>query len=531
MNSGLKKLKEKRFKDINTRLSKIRREDVRTFLLKYGYFPESQFLPSDFFSTTSLVEKAALKKLKKLSYDKAKEGKPTFLFFPRSKYAIRALGVPPIEGFVHLSNFISDFWDEIKKHLQLNQGDLIIPYSYPLFFENKKRSDVSISNHKVLSELDIPVAVSHFNYCIFLDIKSFYPSTYTHTLAWCLDSRTRERPERNNKHNFANKFDSLTRKLYNGRTKGILIGPYTSDLASEILLRTIDKEISEKISNKKIETIGFRFKDDYVLFFNRLEDADFTRKCIQQILNDYHLEVNDNKTRVVHTDEFEDKKVWKVEVEKLKNEINEVYQSVNKDGLLVVPEKRIRFWLKKTQSLYELHDDEYIIKTILGNLVKEKVKSISIKKTTTSSCPHQIALEEVYISIFSYISYLCKKAPSSWPLFMVFICFCLKNNPNKEVVSSVKIFLFDFIKSYAKSGDSFSLIWTLYCLWRCNIDLTEQLKRLIRKEYEENWLVMAFLSKKTSAHKMKVDLVNRNRRNAKPLFEVVSVFGYGSKNK
>lgn len=43
MNYGLKKLKGKRFKDINDRLNKIRKEDVRTFLLKYGYFPESQF--------------------------------------------------------------------------------------------------------------------------------------------------------------------------------------------------------------------------------------------------------------------------------------------------------------------------------------------------------------------------------------------------------------------------------------------------------------------------------------------------------
>ena len=85
-----------------------------------------------------------------------------------------------------------------------------------------------------------------------------------------------------------------------------------------------------------------------------------------------------------------------------------------------------------------------------------------------------------------------------------------------------------------KSDDSFSLIWTLYCLWRCNINLTKQLKQLIRREYEENWLVMSFLSKNASEFSVgniKVSLVNRDRRAVKPLSEVVSVFGYESKSK
>jgi len=535
MNSSLKKLKRRRFNEINNRLKKINAEDVRSFLLKSGYFPESQFLPNDFFTTKKLVEKDVLKKIKELKHENSDEGTPSFLFFPKSKYAIRALGVPPIENYLHLSNFIADNWKKISTHLRLGDNDLIIPYSYPLFFKGKKRSDIGINNYKLYSELDIPRAVNLFNYGILLDIKNFYPSVYTHTLAWCLDSKTKEKKERCNFENWANKFDSLTRKLYKSRTKGLLIGPCTSDLASEILLRTIDRDISRKILNRKNNIIGFRFKDDYVLFSDTVEDADFIIKEIQHIFNEYHLEANENKTRIIHTDSFEDKKTWKVEVEILKNEINEVYEMVNEDGLLKIPEKKIRLWMKKIQNLYQIYNDEYIIKTILGNLIREGVNSISITKNTTTSCPHTVALADVYISIFSYLSCLCKKVPSSWPLFLIFICLCLEGSANEAIERAIRTFIHNLAESFTKSGDSVSLIWALYVFWRCKIDIDSNLKKKIKNKYsEDNWLIMSFIDSNAGVFSIsggtRLELVNKKYEDLQPLFKVVSIFGYGSKN-
>lgn len=532
MNSDFKKLKGKRFKEINDRLSKINAEKVRSFLLSSGYFPESQFLPNDFFTSKILTEVKNLKKIKGLDYKTVDEGTPSFIFFPKSKYTIRALGIPPAENYAHLCNFISDNWNKIRAHLVLEENDSIVPYTYPLFFDNKKRSDVSINNYKVYSELDIPRAANQFNYCVFLDIKNFYPSIYTHTLAWCLDPKTQEKEERFNIKNWANKLDSLTSKLYQSRTKGLLIGPHTSDLESEILLRTIDRNLSDRTRSKNVEMAGFRFKDDYVLFSNTIESADIIRKEMQQLLNDYHLEVNENKTRIVHADSFEDKKVWKVEVERIKDEINEVYKTVDGNGHLKISEKHVRFWLKKTQSLYDTYGDEYIIKTILGGLIKEKVISVSITKTASYSYPHNISLEEVYISIFSYISSMCKKVPSAWPLFMIFVCLCFQGSTNPKIRASIKVFLSDFIKSFIKSNDSFPLIWTLYVLWRCEIKITKTIIKTISDEYKENWLVMAFINSKSGTCSIggsKFDLINKNRKDLKPLFDVISVFGYGSK--
>lgn len=532
MSSISKQLRRSRFKEINSRLRKIEAEDVRSFLLAFGYFPESHFLPGDFFTTEGLATPKNLKKIKKLKPSAREKDIPSFLLFPKSKYVVRALGIPPLKNYIHLSNFIADNWKKFRKHLILKEGDQIIPYSYPLFFEGKKRSDVGINNYKIYSEIDIPRAINEYRYCVFVDIKGFYPNIYTHALAWALDPKTKRKKERNNTQNWANNFDLATRKLYKRRTKGLLIGPYTSDLAAELLLRSIDGTLSKKLSEKKIKILGFRFKDDYALFCNDLDEADTIRKELQYILNEYHLEVNENKTKVIHTDEFENKKTWKVEIEALKEEMTEAYEVVDEKGHIAINEKELRLWLMKTQNLYETHNDEYIIKTFLGKLIKDGVSSISIVKNSTFSYPHNIGLGETYVSIYSIFSSLCKKVPSAWPLFLVFVCMCFKGATKSDIKEATKKFLNEIIKVAVRFDDSFLLIWTLYVLWRCEIKITEVIKKLVKTNYKENWLAMSFIDVnvgKYSLNGLKLEIVNRSRRKLLPLSKVVSVFGYNNR--
>jgi len=332
--------------------------------------------------------------------------------------------------------------------------------------------------------------------------------------------------------NWANKFDYLTRQLYKGRTKGILIGPYTSDLASEIILRTIDKEFSRRMENKKKEFLGFRFKDDYVFFTKTNEEADFIRKEMQFVLNEYHLEINENKTKIIRAGEFEDKKTWKADVERLKAEIEDAYMNIDEKRNLELTEKEIRYWLRKTKSLYKDYEDEYIIKTILGSLIKESVVSISIIKNITKSFPFNINPGEVYISTFSYINQLCRKSPSAWPLFMMFVLFCFNGIKDRKNKAPIKLYLFDLINKFLEFEDPFSLIWTLYTLWRCKINIPRFLKNKIIKKNKENWLIMSLIDSKfgiCSIGGIDYSIINKERQKMSSPASVISVFGYSSK--
>lgn len=538
----MEKSRKKRFKEINDRLKALKSDDVRRFLFKYGFFLENHYLPSDFYHSKVLGDKNVFKKLKKHTNDLSGNDKPTFLFFPKNKYVIKALGVPSLRNHIGLSNFIADNWTKIRNHLILNKDDLIIPYTYPLFYEDKKRSDVGLNNFKVFSEIDFAKASDKYSHCLFLDIKNFYSSIYTHSIAWALDPKTahggkcscrgNERCSSHKRNYWPNQIDEFARKQNRNRTKGILIGPSTSDLLSEILLRAVDRNISKICNEQRKKILGLRFKDDYVIFTNSKEEADSIRKDIQYILNEFHLEVSEHKTEVISIEDFKDKKVWKVTTEKLVEAINIVFKENEKDGKVIIKEKHLRLWIKEMNSLYDAHQDEYIIKTIIGRLIKKNINAIKIKKDLTTTQPYQVGLPETYSSLFATIAQLCKKAPSTWPLFLLFVCLCFEGVKKGPVKTLIKRTLFNYAEMFTKDDETFPLIWTLYAIWRCKLKLSASLYSQIKSKFSDNWLIMSTLDIGSSTQKVggaSYSLTERDLDELLSIFEVMSIFGYSSK--
>ncbi|UKI27162.1 MAG: hypothetical protein L6V91_00270 [Bacilli bacterium] len=56
----------------------------------------------------------------------------------------------------------------------------------------------------------------------------------------------------------------MNRTLNRNETKGIVIGPYTSSLLSEIIISKVDRNIIQKCKEKDISFV--RFCDDYDFF-------------------------------------------------------------------------------------------------------------------------------------------------------------------------------------------------------------------------------------------------------------------------
>jgi hypothetical protein len=87
-------------------------------------------------------------------------------------------------------------------------------------------------------------------------------------------------------------------KSTNKKTKGIPIGPDSSFLMAELIGCHIDVLLERALHKKKLDFIGYRYYDDYNLYFNSELDAQIGLSELKGILNEFELKVNDKKTKI-----------------------------------------------------------------------------------------------------------------------------------------------------------------------------------------------------------------------------------------
>lgn len=87
----------------------------------------------------------------------------------------------------------------------------------------------------------------------------------------------------------------------NQQTMGIPVGPDTSFIAAEIIACHIDELFEKKLKKKKIDFVGFRYYDDYSLYFNSELDAQIALTELKTILSEFELRINDEKTKINRT--------------------------------------------------------------------------------------------------------------------------------------------------------------------------------------------------------------------------------------
>jgi len=152
-----------------------------------------------------------------------------------------------------------------------------------------------------MAENDLVAEAYNYKYILKTDIKNFYPSIYTHSIAWALHTKEliRKKGNRADYTNFLGlKLDRLFQSANDGCTNGIAIGPAISDLISEIILSSVDTASSKIIDSKNIDFIGVRFKDDYRFLCQSKQDANFIIKTLQKQLALFNLTLNESKSQI-----------------------------------------------------------------------------------------------------------------------------------------------------------------------------------------------------------------------------------------
>lgn len=224
------------------------------------------------------------------------------------------------------------------------------PECYPEFYEGEV---VSIKTQKrggqfinsfIEAENNL-LSISHnYKFILKTDIKNFYPSIYTHSIAWVIETKEKCREKIWDMSLLWNRIDQLLQKAHDNCTNGIAIWPILSDFIWEILLNNVDIELSK--NNKKKKFLWIRFKDDYKILTDSEQDAKDILKDLGSILKKYNLHLHEDKTEISNN---LPENLFRPRIIEVDNLYRQYINEIREDQKLIRKEK---IWIKKIKEIY-----------------------------------------------------------------------------------------------------------------------------------------------------------------------------------
>lgn len=264
----------------------------------YGFLPED--LPSCF-SSKLLSENIELF----INQENKNHTAPTSISYFKSETSRRVMCIPNPKSFIEVIVFIKNNWEKIKSLTESENSlsPIVTMSSYnakgwDINSKNLQRKLHSKSNFEDSTKDRINISMG-YKYCLRTDISKFYDTVYTHSIAWAVCGKDRSKKqmllkqnERSHEYNWADTFDKLIRYQKNNETNGIITGPFSSRIFSEIILVAIDNEL---VSRGFVFT---RYVDDYQFYFESNTEAESKIPEISLVLKDYGLNLNEQKTTI-----------------------------------------------------------------------------------------------------------------------------------------------------------------------------------------------------------------------------------------
>jgi len=149
-----------------------------------------------------------------------------------------------------------------------------------------------------MTDEDLVSVAFRYTHIVKADIKNFYPSIYTHSIAWALHGKSKVRKNIHNYKLLGNRLDKLFQNANDGVTNGLPIGPVVSDIAAEIIAAAVDRELTRRLKMGGIQCEAVRFKDDYRILVKSDGDARSVIKALQSSMKEFNLELSDEKTKI-----------------------------------------------------------------------------------------------------------------------------------------------------------------------------------------------------------------------------------------
>lgn len=307
---------------------------IRNSLLNKGFFPE--VLPPCFVSNNLARSFNGL--IKDVINKKHNKRSSSYIRYSGTKHDgnRRYYGaVNPIPYFC-LCDFIDKHWQEIE--LKLQQSKFSIS-NIKLGGEEDDRAILVPPLSEVVSKLSSQI--KHSPYLLKTDIAQFFPSIYTHSIVWAAHGREIAKVEtsRNSQSVYFNSLDWFIQQCQNGQTRGVIVGPDAFRIIAEYLVCDIDNLLQQKVDNLIIG--GVRHVDDYYLGIKSEFDSSVVLSELRDILQNYELQINDSKTKVlpglfpvddVWAQELRSEKVYNSLVEEINYLLDKAFDISNTTG-------------------------------------------------------------------------------------------------------------------------------------------------------------------------------------------------------
>ncbi len=256
-------------------------------LLRNEYFPEE--LPPCFQSDSFADNHEQIRSLIK-SINSSPADPLTFSGYKNTN-SRRKFSIPNPLQYAKAADVIVSNSTEIFKTLKKANHSLTVPLAYaPAKNECYRKAVKKISESKAKIEKMYPN-----NLCeIRLDIQSFFDSVYTHSIAWAMHTKCTAKKHKKDKTLVGNLIDTCLQNLNSGQTNGIVIGNSISRIVSEIILSSVDLEISNQLPGIKY----VRYVDDYYIFIKDASQINEVLSVFRQELAKYELRLNENKLQI-----------------------------------------------------------------------------------------------------------------------------------------------------------------------------------------------------------------------------------------
>ncbi len=352
----------------------------------------------------------------------------------RNTNSIRHLAIPNPFAYYNVCKYLVSYRNEICRHFEETTKNQKIKRSLihiqklkgkkSLFEMSKSYEDKDKFLEKEITKLPIKK-----RFKVEADISNCFPSIYSHVLAWALVGKSEAKKHKGDTTLWYNKLDAYCRHMKYGETNGLLIGPHTSNLLSEIVLSCIDNQLSSKYDY-------YRNIDDFTCYVKDEAEAEQFLLDLTNALKEYELTLNTKKTKITNLPTTtNDDWVYSLNCFFVGNEKTE-------DGKVIFNYQRLKAFLdivvQKANDAKNLSVYSYAMKIICGKYFGKKAKEYY------KNFIHQIAL------LYPYVLHFVEKC--------VFEEFNVTKNEIKEI--SLDIYEFYFTKDLIEPC-SYALYWSI----------------------------------------------------------------------
>lgn len=227
----------------------------------------------------------------------------TFLNNKDGKFAWRPFQLIHPAIYVSLVHTITEEvnWNFIvTRFSQFRANPNIRCYSIPLQSDTN-RSDRASSVSlwwQSIEQQSIELALK-YEYVLHTDIADCYGSIYTHSVPWAIHTKPLAKARRRDLTLVGNAIDKHLQDMSFGQTNGIPQGSVLMDFIAEMVLGYTDLELSTRIQQDNIQDYEIiRYRDDYRVFSNNPQTTEHITKLLTEILIEFGMRLNAQKTIV-----------------------------------------------------------------------------------------------------------------------------------------------------------------------------------------------------------------------------------------